>query len=202
MISKEKYEKIYQLLDKVSPIKGDCGRLCQAACCQAEPSYQEGIQNADYEEGGELGMYLLPGEEVMLKGEDAWIRLKKESKEEYEFPPSWPKEVIFAGCKGPAACKRKKRPIQCRSFPLYPHLDKEKGLCLIYCDFELPYLCPLIEEQSRLNEDFILATYEAWKMLLEDKAVYDLIEMDSQAREEAAMGYVIVYPSGEEKNEN
>lgn len=194
MITKEEYEKIYQLLDRVSPIEGDCGKLCQSACCQAEPSYQDGIKNADYEEEGELGMYLLPGEEDMLEGEDSWIRLKKESKEEYDFPSSWPKEVVFAGCRGPKSCKREKRPIQCRSFPLYPHLDKTEGLCLIYCDFELPYLCPLIEEESRLNEDFILATYEAWKRLLQDEAVYDLIKMDSVAREEAAMGYEIVYP--------
>lgn len=199
MIAKEEYKKIYQLLDSVSPIDGDCGRLCQAACCQADPTYQDEIQNTDYEEEGELGMYLLPGEENLLGEEDYWIRLKKESREEYDFPPSWPEEIVFASCRGPAACRREKRPIQCRSFPLYPHLDREGALFLIYCDFELPYLCPLIEKESSLNEDFILATYEAWKRLLQDKAIYDLIEMDSEAREEAAMGYEIVYPLGEEK---
>ncbi len=194
MIAREEYKKIYQLLDRVSPIPGDCGKLCQASCCQADPSYQDGIENADYKEEGELGMYLLPGEEAMLEGEESWISLKKESKEEYDFPPSWPEEIVFAGCKGPEACKREKRPIQCRTFPLYPHLEKDGSLCLIYCDFELPYLCPLIEADISLNEDFIQATYQAWKKLLEEQAVYDLIKMDSEAREEAAMGYEIVYP--------
>ncbi len=198
MIKKEEYEEIYQELNRVSPIEGDCGRLCQAACCQSDSSYAEEIENKDFEEEAELGMYLLPGEEALLEEGEPWLRIKKEAREDYDFPDSWPEEIIFAACGGPAECRREKRPIQCRSFPLYPHLTKSGELQLIYCDFELPYLCPLIEEERPLQEDFILATYRAWERLLEEQAIYDLIKMDSEAREEVGMGYRIAYPQERE----
>lgn len=95
--------------------------------------------------------------------------------------------------------REKADPVQ--KLSLYPHLTKEGSLQLIYCDFELPYLCPLIEEERPLQEDFILATYRAWKRLLQEEAIYDLIKMDSEAREEAGMGYRVAYPQ-ERKDED
>jgi hypothetical protein len=193
MISKEEYIEIYKMLDEVLPINGDCGKLCSAACCQLDASYEQEFENEDFEEEeADLGMYLLPGEEMVQDPEDSWLSMSEEDSAEYDFPTSWPKRTIFAKCRGPENCKREKRPIQCRTFPLYPHITEEGELALIYCDFELPYLCPLIEKETELNENFILATYSAWRRLIEEESIFDLIKQDSLAREEAGMGYRIV----------
>ena len=66
---------------------------------------------------------------------------------------------------------------------------------ILRCD-ELPYDCPLISrnvltcddiedadfEPITLNEDFIQATFTAWKRLVQDPLIFDVVEMDSQFR--------------------
>ena len=47
------------------------------------------------------------------------------------------------------------RPLQCRTFPLTPHLTEDGILLLIYNDEELPYICPLIEKINvRVSVDY------------------------------------------------
>ena len=41
----------------------------------------------------------------------------------------------------------------------------------------------MIEEETELDPRFIQATYTVWKHLIRDPLIYDLVEMDSQARE-------------------
>ena len=41
-IKKNTFKAIYRLLDKVSPVNGDCGLLCGSICCTYE------YENADY----------------------------------------------------------------------------------------------------------------------------------------------------------
>lgn len=54
MIKKRTWRAIYRLLDHVSPIDGDCGKLCGAACCTS------GDESAE-----DLGIYLYPGEDAI-----------------------------------------------------------------------------------------------------------------------------------------
>ena len=77
------------------------------------------------------------------------------------------------------------RPFQCRTYPLSPYLSPEGVLELVYNDEELPYSCPLIEDEIPLNGDFVKATYTVWKHLILDPHIYDLVEEDSRARDEA-----------------
>ena len=75
------------------------------------------------------------------------------------------------------------RPVQCRTFPLAPHITEEGHLCLIYNDDDdLPYCCPMIEDETELDPDFIQATLTVWKHLIRDPLIYDLVKMDSEAR--------------------
>ena len=74
------------LIGERTPLRSDCGQLCGAACCQAD-------------EDGQGGMYLFPGEEALLHGEDS------------DFAP------IYT-CDG--TCARENRPLACRIFPLTP----------------------------------------------------------------------------------
>lgn len=195
-IKKRTFKAIYRLLDKVSPINDDCGLLCGAACCTCES--ENGITdkagekdcNADFS----MGLYLLPGEEKLFSGDEDWLSWGWTMAEEYEFPESWHGKVYFLQCTKAPVCDRKKRPLQCRTFPLAPHLDEEGNLFLIYHSGQLPYTCPLITDQIKLNDTFIKATYTVWNRLIQDPLIFDLIEMDSAYREEDGEPINIVYP--------
>ena len=173
-IKKRTWKAIYRLLDKVSPVDYDCGKLCGATCCTC------GQESGD----DELGIYLYPGEDKIHDKKDSWMEWTVERAEEFEFPDSWTGNVYFVKCKTPPFCPRSKRPFQCRTFPLTPHLSEDGQLSLIYNDEELPYICPLIDEEIPLNDDFVKATYTVWSHLLRDPLIYDLVEMDSRLREE------------------
>ena len=171
---KERIKEIYEMLNRYELLDYDCGRLCGAACCTAGGSY--GDEN--------MGIYLLPGEEELLKDED-WLDIVVSDASEHDLPDSWKGEVYFAKCKTPPICPRDKRPMQCRTFPLAPHLSRDCELTMVYNDLELPYECPLIEEETPLEDEFVEAILNAWDLLMEDPLIYDLVKMDSEAREES-----------------
>lgn len=177
IIRKRTYKAIYRLLDRVSPLDIDCGKLCGAACCT--------IDRVGSSENTEMGLYLLPGEEKIHDKKYSWLTWTEENTADYDFPESWNGKVFFVKCNGPEHCKRKLRPIQCRTFPLAPHIEFDGELTLIYNDMDLPYRCPLIDDEIPLNDDFVQATLTVWKHLIRDPLIYDLVKADSVAREEA-----------------
>jgi len=166
------YRAIYRLLDRVSPIVCDCGTLCGAVCC---------TNGKD----DDMGIYLLPGEEKIHVGEDDWLIWTKDRAQDYDFPKSWSGTVYFVKCKTPPHCPREKRPIQCRTYPLAPHICEDGELLMVYNDIDTPYRCPLIDEEIPLNDDFVQATQTVWAHLLRDPKIYDLVREDSIRREEA-----------------
>lgn len=170
-IKKRTYRAIYRLLDRVSPVPYDCGTLCGSVCCTCGA------------EDESLGIYLFPGEDKVHDRNDSWLTWSAEPAEDYEFPESWTGKVYFVRCKTPPVCPREKRPMQCRTFPLTPHLDEDDVLSLVLNDTELPYLCPLIEEETELDPRFVKATYTCWKHLIRDPLIYDLVKEDSEYRE-------------------
>ncbi|MEG0392727.1 MAG: hypothetical protein RR626_08195 [Anaerovoracaceae bacterium] len=174
-IKKSTYQAIYRLLNRVSPLDGDCGALCGAACCTPE--------------GEDLGIYLLPGEEKIFTQKESWLHWHHERAEDYDFPDSWFGKVYFIRCATPPLCVRELRPLQCRFYPLAPHLTEDGTLVLILSTADIPYVCPLISEKMSLNPDFIKATYTVWKRLIKDPLIYDLIELDSSDREEVTPIY-------------
>ena len=189
--TKQDFEEIYRLWENVSPIDGDCGSLCSAACCRADGLYLDEIKNPEYDqdvleedEKDDLGIYLLPGEELVHDKSDDWLTWFKSNAEDVGFPESWTGEVYFVRCKGPDSCKRQLRPIQCRTYPVAPYITEKGELKLILNTDILPYKCPLVHQRFKLNQDFLEATYSAWKRLILDKRVYDLVEDDSRFRDE------------------
>lgn len=170
-IRKRTYRAIYRLLDRVSPVPFDCGTICGAACCNAAASDED------------LGIMLLPGEEKVHDRHDDWLEWESLSTDEYELPPTWKGKIFFVRCKTPPRCPRHLRPIQCRSFPLLPHLDEDGTLRLIYNDYDLPYACPMIEEEIELDERFVKATHTVWKHLTRDPLIYDYVWGESRERD-------------------
>lgn len=187
-ITKETYLKIYQLLDTVSPVDYDCGELCESICCTCN---DENTKDKD------MVIYLLPGEEELFfdthnKNDNNWCDISKENTKYYEYPKSWNGDVFFIRCKTPPTCNRKLRPIQCRTFPLTPFINEDNKLQMIYEIDNSTYICPLIKENIKLNQDFIEKTYKAWSLLIEDELIYDLIKMDSELIKKEERKYKII----------
>lgn len=184
------------MLDEVSPIDTDCGLLCGAACCNCDngESPDAILSDAGDDADFEMGIYLLPGEEQVFTGDEEWLKWGHLAAEDFEFPESWSGDVHFLECLVAPHCPREKRPLQCRFFPLTPHLDEDGFLTLIYQPEALPYECPLITEEIPLNQDFIEATFRTWTILIEDPLIYDLVEMDSQNRIEEGVPIKTVWP--------
>lgn len=187
-IKKEDYVKIYDDLDTVSPVDYDCGTLCNSVCCICD---DEKSKNKD------MVIYLLPGEEELFLEDNLtlntqeWFEIAKENTKYYEYPKSWNGDVYFIRCKTPPTCNRKFRPIQCRTFPLTPHIIANK-LHLIYETNDSTYICPLIKENIQLNQDFIEKTYYVWKLLIQEKLIYDLVKLDSEIRDNEKIEYKII----------
>lgn len=176
---KKSIEKIYEELDKVTPVNFDCGKLCNSVCCAYD---EDDYRNKD------LALYLLPGEELIYE-DNEYFKLYYVDPRELDYPYTWKEPVFLVECTNPPHCDRKKRPIQCRTFPLIPHISKKGRLQLIFDKNEFPYQCPIIEENIKLNETFIETTYKIWKKLITNPQVYDLIEFDSRRRENRRTKY-------------
>ncbi len=175
LIRKSTYQAIYRLLDRVSPIKTDCGLLCGSACCNCEDSSTV-PEGTDFD----MGIYLLPGEEKLFSRKENWLKWSVEDAEDYDFPDNWVGKIYFVRCKTPPHCPREKRPLQCRFYPLTPYLNEDGMLRLIYSVSSLPYQCPLIIEKTPLEERFIRASYTVWSRLMRDPYIFALVDMDSQ----------------------
>ena len=164
---KKEIEEIYERLEKVTPVDFDCGSLCGEA------------------------LYLLPGEELMYEESDSFD-LYYFDRDEIEYPPSWDDVVYLVKCRNPPKCDRSIRPIQCRTFPLVPHIDENGEFHLILDETEFPYECPIASQHMKFNDDFLTVTFDVWKKLISNPLVYDFVEMDSRLRDERTRDYEIV----------
>lgn len=179
---KENIKKIYKRLDQVSPVDFDCGKLCGEVCC---------VYDAEDYHNEDLALYLLPGEELMYEDTDSFELYYVDSSE-IRYPHSWKGRIYLVRCTNPPKCDRSIRPIQCRTFPLIPHLNKKGELHLIFDESEFPYKCPIIHDHIKLNDDFIKVTYETWSVLIKNPLVFDLVDMDSRIRDNRKVDYEIV----------
>lgn len=115
------YNNIYSILSNHTPLRGDCGRACNKACC-------EGDKDGD-------GMYLFPGEEELYSPVPQWAAI---SETDFEY-----KEGCFVplfSCDG--VCDRSMRPLSCRIFPLTPYISASGALSVIV-DPRANGMCPL-----------------------------------------------------------
>ena len=179
---RESILSIYKVLDKVSPVDFDCGELCGEVCC---------VYDRDNCDGEELALYLLPGEELVYEGSEEFELYYLDSSE-VDYPHSWRGGIYLVRCVNPPKCDRCLRPIQCRTFPLIPHISKDNKFHLIFDESEFPYRCPIIRDNIRLNDDFIRETYKVWRVLVKNPLVFDLVDMDSRRRDNRGVDYEIV----------
>jgi hypothetical protein len=145
------YQTVYQIINKATPLKFDCGKLCGQACCKNLP--------CDEEAGEDSGMYLFPGEEKLLESAP-FLDITPVL---FEFSPEIP--IFLATCKG--QCDRDLRPLACRIFPLSPYLTP-KDILVIRIDPRAIPICPLAKDSDRnnLHSDFVNAVRKASQLII------------------------------------
>lgn len=143
-------------LEHVTPLRSDCGRLCDARCCSG---------------GEEDGMLLFPGEETLydpmpegFRILDSQIRLRTGTL------------VRLLVCDG--HCSRADRPLSCRIFPLIPTLEIDDSL-EFRPDLRAALSCPLLSDPAAPEMDpvFIDALFDAFSHLTEHEDIIAFIEM-------------------------
>lgn len=128
-----------------TPLRNDCGRLCDIACCQGE-------------EGD--GMYLFPGEAALYR-DASWATLTSSR---------WMVDGVPApllSCQG--HCPREDRPLACRLFPLTLSVSEAKDGFEVIPDPRAWACCPLMPHGLQgLTKDFVDAVRNAFSILWKD----------------------------------
>lgn len=132
------------LLETLTPLKSDCGRVCGGACCEGS---------------AEDGMLLFPGEEALYAGLTRYT-LKPLDKQLGGEP------LTLFVCDG--TCARDERPLACRLFPLIARFDAQGALSM-RIDPRARAVCPLCSSGvSGLSREFVDAARAACETLMED----------------------------------
>ncbi len=138
--------KARMLLENITPLKSDCGRLCGHACCLTPAEETR-------------GMLLFPGEEEAYADST-----------DVQLVPS-PLGTLLI-CSG--QCSRTQRPLSCRMFPLLP-LVRAEGI-RVAMDRRGRVVCPLTRMgRSALDPAFVQAVAQAGQLLLEDDEQADFL---------------------------
>ncbi len=158
-------------------IDGNCGELCNYHCCRSHEGEED------------LGMYLLPLEyECMQQGNN--VPFEIHTSYQYDLPKSIKKQY-YIFCSNDSGCLRDDRPIQCRTYPLEPHLENGK-LSLIVEKDQL-HGCPLLSSPEKWRKEFIKGTLKAWTLLITIDEVKVYVKSISDERiKEGNISYVVI----------
>ena len=161
-------EEARAILQDVTPLKKNCGRLCDAACCQSD-------------ESGENGMLLFPFEECLYE----------EPIEGFPFHLA-EDDTLFKGgkrlvCEG--TCPREHRPLACRLFPLRirvmvdesgepyakPEIDPRGWCC-----------CPILEQggMRAMSSEFIEAVRLCGECLMKNTHMLEALYNEQRLMDE------------------
>ena len=156
------YSQAYAVLSKVTPLYGNCGELCDAACCKG---------------GDEAGMYLFPGEEAMYATLPDWLKI-----EQSDFEYADGKFAKIAICNG--ICDRALRPLSCRLFPLTPYF--ERGELKIIIDPRAKSICPIAKttDVGQLSPEFVRRAEYATRFLAYNSDIYTFMRSLSEMIDE------------------
>jgi hypothetical protein len=159
MTAQEAVAKARECLRTITPLEGDCGLTCSAACCRSV-------------EGEETGMLLFPGEEELYAQRNGWKIL-----------PAQNGKVVVC----PGRCVREERPLSCRFFPLLPVV--RDGTVRAAMDQRARVVCPLFDDGVRgLSEAFRESVRKAGRILMEaEETAKTLEEMTRQQDELKAL---------------
>lgn len=151
---KQFYENLYKELESITPLKVDCGKLCNNACCEVSEEI--------------TGMYLFPFEEVMYSPMPKWGKIY-----DTDFVTEGGREIDLFTCDG--YCDREKRPLSCRIFPLIPYVKGKEMKIVI--DPRGREMCPLAKtmKAEELDARFVKAVGKVMKKCMMVKECRDFL---------------------------
>ena len=122
----ESLNKLYELLENVTPLSTDCGALCGGACCKG---------------GRGDGMLLFPGEEALFLHRKEYTVIKDER---YGC-----NALICSG-----SCHRSDRPLSCRIYPYFFYVGAG-GIVTVAHDVRAFGHCPLADRNISVNRELL-----------------------------------------------
>lgn len=164
-------DQAYRILETVTPLRWDCGRLCGSICCTSRAPG--------------TGMILLPGEETRYQSDLDWAEII-----DLDALPAQKTPQRYQGyglhllvCQG--RCPRQERPLACRMFPLAPVLT-HCGVVRLVLDTDGIEICPLVQAGNinALSRSFVRKVRSAWQVLLQESAIRRWVEAESRRRVE------------------
>ena len=160
------YQKLYNMLENITPLSIDCGKLCDGACCAVTDEV--------------TGMYLFPGENVMYEKMPSWGEIH-----ETDFTYDGGKYIDLFTCEG--KCDRKLRPLSCRIFPLAPYAKRGERMKVIM-DIRGRGMCPLASAMriEDLSEEFVDAVTKAMNVCMLNRQTREFIYSLSESIDDLA----------------
>ena len=145
----EELNKAYELLENVTPLTFDCGRLCDCKCCKGSEKD---------------GMLLFPSEKEFF--------INNPNFKVYSDEKSGCDAVV---CLAP--CKRDERPLSCRLFPLFPYVEEKNGekVLNIALDVRALGVCPAADEKEQLDRKFLRNVRLSSAVLLRNSEIADFL---------------------------
>lgn len=125
----------YSILNNVTPLEFDCGKICNGKCCKGDEK---------------TGMLIFTGEEKLLDS-DISVAHNEDG-------------TAVAVCNG--SCDRRKRPLSCRIYPLFPLIKNENGREYIEVVYDPRANCPLCFGEHKLSRRFVKSVKRVGKYLL------------------------------------
>ncbi len=149
-------KRAYEYLDRVTPLKYDCGRLCGKACCKGE---------------GEI--WLLPNELKLFEAKDGFEI--KHFEGEYNLK-----------CTALCDKDRTVRPFCCRIFPYFPIVQKagDRLKIRLICDPRGTSFCPMARGEVKCTPDFARAVRKAVRLLCTEKEYFEFFLRQGQVLDE------------------
>lgn len=151
-------------LETLTPLRGNCGRYCGAACCDADETFEN-------------GMLLLPYED----------ELYDEPIEGFPFHLR-PDNTLYLGgkalvCEG--ECRREARPFACRVFPLRLRVSEDNVKAEL--DPRAWAVCPLCERGGvkGMSAEFVAAAERAGRILLENPVIKKALLREQKTLDES-----------------
>lgn len=152
---KKFYENLYKELENITPLKLDCGKLCNNACCEVTDEI--------------TGMYLFPCENAMYSPMPKWGKIY-----DTDFVTDGGASIDLFTCDG--YCDRRKRPLSCRIFPLIPYIKRGEGMKIVI-DPRGKEMCPLAQtmDAQELDADFVRAVERVIKKCMKVRECRDFL---------------------------
>lgn len=160
------YSQAYKMLETLTAVPVDCGKLCNKACCKDNFSDPDNT----------AGMYLYYGEEVMLKNRSDIKILKSD----FQYGNTNAKMAVCNGI-----CNRHFRPLSCRIFPLIPYMKENSPLTVII-DPRAKSMCPLAKtfSPSDFNDKFFETVFYIFKFLTKEPHIKNFVVEQSYLLDE------------------